>query len=56
MKWIEYKTQKPKEGQLVLIYRDIESRQVYVETWSEESEIWAEMNEITHWCKVKYPY
>jgi hypothetical protein len=29
MNWIEYNTQKPKIGQLVLVYRDIESKQIY---------------------------
>ena len=56
MNWIEYNKQKPKIGQLVLIYRDIECRQMYVETWSEESERWAGMNEITHWCEVSFPF
>ena len=54
--WREYEKEKPKIGKLVLIYRDInEDKQIYVETWSEENERYAELNNITHWKPIAYP-
>ena len=55
MNWIEYNTQKPKIGQLVLVYRDIESKQIYSTVWSDEDERFADWNEITHWMPLEYP-
>ena len=55
MNWIEYNKQKPKIGQLVLIYRDIESKQIYSTVWSDEDERFADWNEITHWMPLEYP-
>lgn len=56
MNWIEYNKEKPEKGRLVLIYRDIESRQMYVTKWSDEDELYADWNEITHWCYIEYPF
>lgn len=55
MNWIKYQENKPKIGDLVLVYRDIESKQMYVSKWSEEEEKWAESNDITDWCIISYP-
>ena len=55
IKWIKYSEIKPEYGDLVGVYRDIESRQIYVVKWSEEEERYAEMNEITHWFLIEYP-
>ena len=55
MNWIKYNEQKPEKGKLVLVYRDIESKQMYVTKWSDEDERYADWNEITHWCYVEYP-
>ena len=56
MNWIEYSKQKPEKGQLVLVYRDIESKQIYSTVWSDEDEKFADWNEITHWMPLQYPY
>ena len=56
MNWIEYNKEKPEKGRLVLVYRDIESRQMYVTKWGDEDELYADWNEITHWCYVEYPF
>ena len=55
MNWIEYNKQKPENGQLVLVYRDIESKQIYSTVWSDEDERFADWNEITHWMHFEYP-
>jgi hypothetical protein len=55
MDWIKYSENKPRISDLVLIYRDIESKQMYVSKWSEEDEKYAEMNEITNWCHISHP-
>ena len=55
MNWIEYNKQKPEIGQLVLVYRDIESKQIYSTVWSDEDERFADWNEITHWMPLEYP-
>lgn len=55
MNWIKYNKQKPKIGQLVLIYRDIESKQIYSTVWTDEEERFADLNEITHWVPLEYP-
>ena len=55
MNWIEYNKQKPEIGQLVLVYRDIESKQIYSTVWSDEDERFADWNEITHWMHFEYP-
>jgi hypothetical protein len=55
MKWIEYSKQKPEIGRLVAVFRDIESRQIFVTKWSEEEELYADFNEITHWFYLEYP-
>lgn len=55
MAWIEYDKQKPEIGQLVLVYRDIESRQIYATIWSEEDERFADWNAITYWMPLEYP-
>ena len=55
MNWIKYNEQKPEIGQLVLVYRDIESKQIYSTVWSDEDERFADWNEITHWMQLEYP-
>lgn len=55
MNWIEYNKQKPDFGKLVLIYRDIESKQIYGVVWNQEEEKYADWNQITHWCYIEYP-
>src|SRR5690625_6911893 len=55
MNWIEYNKQKPKIGQLVLVYRDVESKLIYSTVWSDEDERFADWNEITHWMPLEYP-
>lgn len=55
MEWIKYSDEKPKIGQEVLIYRDIESKQKYVTKWDEEEERWSDMNEITFWFPISDP-
>ena len=54
-KWISYSKDKPKIGELVLIYRDIESKQIYSTIWSDENECYANINKITHWKYLDYP-
>ena len=56
MNWIKYNEQKPKIGQLVLVYRDIESKQIYSTVWSDEDEKFSDWNEITHWLPIEYPF
>jgi len=53
--WVKYKDKKPVIGQLVIFYRDIESRQIIATKWTKEEENYAEMNEITHWMPIEYP-
>lgn len=53
--WIEYSKEKPKLGELVLIYRDIESKMIYSNVWNEEEERFADWNQITHWAHINYP-
>lgn len=53
--WIKYNEQKPEIGQLVLVYRDIECKQIYSTVWSDEDEMFADWNEITHWMPLEYP-
>lgn len=54
--WIEYSpTTKPKIGQQVLCYRDIESKQKFVTIWSEEEELYADWNNITFWIPISDP-
>ena len=55
MEWIKYSETKPKIGQEVLVYRDIESKQKYVTKWSEEDEKYAEWNEVTFWIPIFDP-
>ena len=55
MNWIKYNEQKPEIGQLVLVYRDIENKQIYSTVWSDEDERFADWNEITHWMPLEYP-
>ena len=55
MNWIKYEEEKPKVGELVLCYRDIESNQIFVTQWTEEEEYYADMNEITYWAHINYP-
>ena len=55
MVWVKYKDKKPVIGQLVIFYRDIESRQIIATKWTKEEENYAEMNEITHWVPIEYP-
>lgn len=55
MNWIKYNKLKPKIGEFVLVYRDIESKQIYSTIWSEKDERFADWNEITHWMPLEYP-
>ena len=55
MEWIKYNNQKPEKGRLVLVYRDIESKQIYSTIWDDEDERWAKINDISHWCYIDYP-
>ena len=54
-KWRTYKDEKPEKGRLVLVYRDIEIKQIYATIWSDEDELYAEWNDITHWRYIDYP-
>ena len=53
--WVKYKDKKPVIGQLVIFYRDIESRQINATKWTKEEENYADWNEITHWMPIEYP-
>ena len=56
MNWIKYSEEnKPEIGRLVLIYRDIELKQIYATIWTDEEERFADWNSITHWCYIEYP-
>lgn len=55
MDWIKYDNQRPEKGRLILVYRDIESKQIYSTIWDDEEERWAKANDITHWCYLNYP-
>lgn len=55
MEWIKYDDKKPEIGELVICYRDIESRQIFSCIWSIEEENYAELNNITYWFPIKYP-
>jgi hypothetical protein len=55
MEWIKYDEQKPKIGQLVLVYRDIDIQQIYATVWSDEDERYADWNIVTHWMPIQYP-
>lgn len=54
-RWIKYSEKKPLMGELVLIYRDIEICQMYVQIWDKDAERFADWNEITYWMRVDYP-
>ena len=54
-RWRTYKDEKPEKGRLVLVYRDIEIKQIYATIWSDEDELYAEWNNITHWIYIDYP-
>ncbi len=53
--WIKYIDQKPENGKLVMVYRDIESKQIYVTHWNNDEELYADWNEVTHWAYINYP-
>ena len=53
--WIDYSKTKPKIGQEVLVFRDIESRQKFVTKWSEEDEKYADWNDVTFWIPIFDP-
>jgi len=55
IEWIKYSKQQPAYGDMVIIYREIESRQMYVTKWTEEEARYADWNEITHWAYINYP-
>ena len=55
MEWIKYSEQKPELGQLVAVYRNIESKQIFITTWNIKDENYADWNEVTHWMPMSYP-
>jgi hypothetical protein len=55
MNWIKYEDKKPTLGQLVAVFRDIDSKQMFITKWSEEDERYANWNSVTHWCEMDYP-
>jgi len=55
MNWIKYEDKKPTLGQLVAVFRDIDSKQIFITKWDEEDERYAYWNDVTHWCKMDYP-
>tara|TARA_R110000782_G_scaffold134004_2_gene226364 strand:+ start:460 stop:636 length:177 start_codon:yes stop_codon:yes gene_type:complete len=55
MNWIRYKDKKPTLGQLVAVFRDIDSEQMSITKWNEEDERYADRNAITHWCEMDSP-
>ena len=56
IKWIKYSDEKPKMGELVGCFRDIESKQIFITEWNKEDEKYADWNEITYWFRLNYPY
>ena len=55
IEWKKYREEKPNKGDLVIVYRDIESLQTYVTKWSETDELYADWNKVTHWTNFNYP-
>jgi hypothetical protein len=56
MDWVKYKEQKPEIGQLVLVFRDTESKEyMYPVKWNQEEERYADWNNITHWLPIELP-
>jgi len=37
------------------VYRDIDSRQIFITKWNEEDERYADWNAVTHWREMDYP-